>query len=140
MFSGAAGMGMAAFGAGPLYTNAVMGHAPSSQQRDYARKASSTILGEDSIKVELHDDLHASFGEQESRPDSLHYARTDQPPYVKDADDTMMTRRACFIFLRGMPATTWHTSSKRQVRMRPADGLGRSRIIPDVARPLRRMF
>jgi hypothetical protein len=101
MFSGAAGMGMAAFGAGPLYTNAVMGQAPSSQQREYARKTSSTILREDSIKVELHDDIHASFGEQESRPDSLHYARTDQPPYVKDADDTMMTQTSLLHLPKG---------------------------------------
>jgi hypothetical protein len=92
MFSGAAGLGMAALGAGPLYTNAVMGQAPSAQQREDVRKTSSTILREDSIKVELHDDIHASFGEQDSRPDSLHYARTDQPSYVKSVDDKMMTQ------------------------------------------------
>lgn len=92
MLSGAASMGMVALGAGPLYTNAVMGQTPSTEQREHVRKISSTILREDSIKVELHDDIHASFGEQGSRPDSLHYARTDQPPYVKEADDKMMTQ------------------------------------------------
>lgn len=92
MFSGAAGVGVAALAAGPLYTNAVMGQTPSAQQREHVRKASSTIVREDSIKVELHDDLHASLGEQESRPDSLHYARTDQPPYVNGTDDKMMTQ------------------------------------------------
>lgn len=101
MFSGAAGLGMAALGAGPLYTNAVMGQSPSAQQREYARKASSTILREDSIKVELHDDIHASFGEQESRPDSLHYARTDQPPYAKEVDDKMMTQTKLLHLPRG---------------------------------------
>lgn len=92
MFSGAADMGKAVLAAGPLYTNAVMGQAPSAEQREHVRKASSTILREDSIKVELHDDIHGSFGEQESRPDSLHYDRTDQRPYVKNADDKMMTQ------------------------------------------------
>ena len=67
MFSDAAGVGMAAaLGAGPLYTNAVMGQTPSAQQRENVCKASSTILREDSIKVELHDDIHASFGKQET--------------------------------------------------------------------------
>jgi hypothetical protein len=101
MFSGAAGLGMAALSAGPLYTNAVMGQAPSAQQREDLRKASSTILREDSIKVELHDDIHASFGEQDSRPDSLHYARTDQPPYVKSIDDKMMTQTSLLHLPKG---------------------------------------
>jgi hypothetical protein len=92
MFSGTADKGMAALGAGPLYTNAVMGTAPSAQQREDVRKASSTILRQDSIKVELSHEIHPPFVEQESRPDSLHYARTDQPPYVKSVDDKMMTQ------------------------------------------------
>jgi hypothetical protein len=100
MFSGAA-VGMAALGAGPLYTNAVMGQMPSAQQRENVRKASSTILREDSIKVERHDDIHASFGEQDSRPDSLHYARTDQPPYVKSVDDKMMTQTSLLHLPKG---------------------------------------
>jgi hypothetical protein len=92
LFSGTADKGMAALGAGPLYTNAVMGQAPSAQQREDVRKASSTILRKDSIKVES-DEIHPPFAEQDSRPDSLHYARTDQPPYVKSgADDKMMTQ------------------------------------------------
>jgi hypothetical protein len=90
MFPGTADKGMAALGAGPLYANAVMGTAPSAQQREDVRKASSTILKQDSIKVEL--DIHPPFAEQESRPDSLHYARTDQPPHVKSDDDKMMTQ------------------------------------------------
>jgi hypothetical protein len=102
MFSGAGGMGMAAFGAGPLYTNAVMGQKPSAQQRENVRKASSTILREDSIRVELHDDIHASFGEQDSRPDSLPHARTDQPKYVKeDPDDKMMTQTSLLHLPKG---------------------------------------
>jgi hypothetical protein len=92
MFSGTADKGMAALGAGPLYTNTVMGQAPSAQQREDVRKASSTILRQDSIKVELSDDIHPPFAEQESRPDSLHYARTDQPPYLKSVGDKMMTQ------------------------------------------------
>lgn len=80
------GMGIAALGAGPLYTNAIMGQSPSAQQREQVRKASSTILREDSIKVECSDDVHTPFGEQESRPDSLHYARMDQPPYARSTD------------------------------------------------------
>jgi hypothetical protein len=92
MFSGTADKGMAALSAGPLYTNAVMGTAPSAQQREDVRKASSTILRQDSIKVELSHEIHPPFAEQESRPDSLHYARTDQPPYVKSVDDKIMTQ------------------------------------------------
>lgn len=93
MLSGVASMGMAALGAGPLYTNAVMGQAPSAEQREHVRKASSTVFREDSIKVQVDEDPNVSpFGELASRPDSLHYARTDQPPYVKSADGTMMTQ------------------------------------------------
>lgn len=83
------GMGIAALGAGPLYTDAIMGQTPSAQQREQMRKASSTILREDSIKVECSDDVHNPFGEQESRPDSLHYARMDQPPYARSSDRVM---------------------------------------------------
>ncbi|KAM0712206.1 hypothetical protein Q7P37_011300 [Cladosporium fusiforme] len=83
------GMGIAALGAGPLYTNAIMGQTPSAQQREQVRKASSTILREDSIKVECSDDAHAPFGEQESRPDSLHYSRMDQLPYARSTDKIM---------------------------------------------------
>jgi len=92
MFSGTADKGMAALGAGPLYTNAVMGQAPSAQQREDVRKASTAILRQDSIKFELSDGSHTPFGEQESRPDSLHYARTDKPPYVTGVDDKMLTQ------------------------------------------------
>ena len=41
-----------AFGAGPLYTNAIMGQGPpSAAEREHAREASSSILSEDSIQV-----------------------------------------------------------------------------------------
>jgi hypothetical protein len=49
------------FGAGPLYTDAIMGQTPSVAEREYARKVSSTILREDSIRIE---------SEVSSRPDS----------------------------------------------------------------------
>jgi hypothetical protein len=64
-----------AFGAGPLYTNAIMGQAPSAAEREHARKASSTILREDSIRVEESDNV--------SLPDSwsMHFDCTNQAPY-----------------------------------------------------------
>lgn len=75
-----------AFGAGPLYTRAMMGQAPSAIERENARKASSTILREDTICVEESDNL--------SRPDSwsMHYDCTDQAPYSPNVDDSMMTQ------------------------------------------------
>ena len=64
-----------AFGAGPLYTNAIMGQTPSAAEREQARKASSTILREDSIRVEESDNV--------SLPDSwsMHFDDTNQAPY-----------------------------------------------------------
>ena len=62
-------------GAGPLYTNAVMGQAPSAAARELARKESSVILRRDSIQIEESSNA--------SRPDSwsVHYDCTDQAPY-----------------------------------------------------------
>ena len=75
-----------AFGAGPLYTRAVMGQGPSAAEREHARKASSTILREDSIYVEESDNT--------SQPDlwSMHYDCTSQAPYSPRPNDQMMTQ------------------------------------------------
>lgn len=76
-----------AVGAGPLYTNAIMGQAPSAIERENLRKASSTILREDSILIEEEP------GEV-SRPDSwsMHYSCSNQAPYVSGKDDNMLTQ------------------------------------------------
>ncbi|KAK5131736.1 hypothetical protein LTR08_000625 [Meristemomyces frigidus] len=76
-----------AVGAGPLYTNAVMGQVPSAVERENFRKASSTILREDSILVEEEP------GEG-SQPDwwSLHCDDTTSAPYSSDKDERMMTQ------------------------------------------------
>jgi hypothetical protein len=50
-----------AFAAGPLYTNALMGQAPSIAEREQARKASSTILREDSIRIESETDSQSEL-------------------------------------------------------------------------------
>lgn len=75
-----------AVAAGPLYTNAIMGQAPSAVERENIRKASSTIFREDSILVE-EESIDVS------RPDSfsIHCDYTDQAPYSTDRDDEMMT-------------------------------------------------
>ena len=75
-----------ALGAGRLYTNAIMGQVPSAIERENARKASSTILREDSIHVEESENV--------SRPDSwsMHYDCTDQAPYSDRQDDETMTQ------------------------------------------------
>ncbi|KAK5115390.1 hypothetical protein LTR85_009850 [Meristemomyces frigidus] len=76
-----------AVGAGPLYTNAIMGQAPSAVERENIRKASSSILREDSILIE------EESGEA-SRPDSwsMHYSCSNQAPYASSKDDIMMTQ------------------------------------------------
>lgn len=75
-----------AVGAGPLYTNAIMGQAPSAVERENVRKASSTILREDSILIEEE-------SSDVSRPDSwsLNCDDTSQAPYTIGKDDKMMT-------------------------------------------------
>lgn len=75
-----------AVGAGPLFTNAIMGQTPSAAEREELRKASSTILREDSIRIE---EEPADF----SRPDSwsMHCVYTNQAPYSMCKDDDMMT-------------------------------------------------
>lgn len=75
-----------AISAGPLYVNAIMGQAPSAAERDYARKASSTILREDSIHVEESENLPT--------PDSfsIHHDCTSQAPYSTSQDDEMITQ------------------------------------------------
>jgi len=89
--SGTASMG---FAAGPLYTNAVMGQIPSARQKEDLRKASSTILREDSIKVELHDDVNAADDTDRQDSFSIHHACTDQAPYTNDEDGEMMTQNS----------------------------------------------
>lgn len=95
-------------GAGPLYTNAIMGSTPSAEQRENVRKASSTILREDFIQVELHDqdrddstttDTTLCAGStQIERPESCRswwsttFDRTDQAPYTTRAAATMNTQ------------------------------------------------
>lgn len=75
-----------AIGAGPLYTNAVMGQAPSATERENARKASSTILRRDCIHIEESENF--------SRPESwsMHFDCTNQAPYSTKEDDEMMTQ------------------------------------------------
>lgn len=76
-----------AIGAGPLYTNAVMGQAPSATERENARKASSSILRRKSIQIEESENF--------SRPESwsMHFDCTNQAPYsAKDDDDDMITQ------------------------------------------------
>ncbi|KAK4548282.1 hypothetical protein LTR36_010152 [Oleoguttula mirabilis] len=87
-----------AVGAGPLYTNAIMGQAPSAVERENLRKASSTILREDSIHIE------EESGEA-SRPDSwsMHYDCTNQAPIKAASHDLAF-------FLR----TTGPTASHRR--------------------------
>lgn len=69
-----------AFGAGSPYTNFAMGQGGSVVGQDNIRKASSSILREDSIQIE------EEFSNA-SRPDSwsLHCDRTDQAPYFHDS-------------------------------------------------------
>ena len=75
-----------AFRAGPLYTNAIMGQAPSVTEREQARKASCTIRREDSIHVEE--------SENTSRPESwsIHFDCTNQAPYQSEPTSKMMTQ------------------------------------------------
>lgn len=75
-------------GAGPLYTNAIMGQTLTPAERENARKASSTILREDRIQIEESESV--------SRPDSysIHCNYTDQAPYSTGEDGTMMTQKS----------------------------------------------
>lgn len=77
-----------AFGAGPLYTNAIMGQGPSAAEREHARKASSTILREDSIVIEESENISLtdSF--------SMHFHCTNQAPYSSSGRDGMVPRSA----------------------------------------------
>ena len=73
-------------GAGPLYTNALMGQAPSTAARENARKASSTILRQDTIHIEESENV--------SRPESwsIHFACTDQAPFSPREGNGMITQ------------------------------------------------
>ena len=82
-----------AIGAGPSYTNAVMGQAPSAVEREKARKASSSILRQDCIQIEVSDSYSPSGSW------SMHFDRTDQAPYSSkddnnEKDDDMMTQNS----------------------------------------------
>lgn len=88
------------FAAGPLYTNAIMGQIPSAQQREDLRKASSTIFREDSIKVELLDDVNTADDLSRQDSFSIHHACTDQAPYTNDRDDEMMTQNSLLVMPR----------------------------------------
>jgi hypothetical protein len=104
---GPAGM---AVGAGPFYTNAIMGQAPSAttaafDERDSVRKASGTIIREDfSIRIEeeypRRQQQQLDSGIELSSPDSwsLNFAYTDQAPYCssdsRDGDTKMMTQQS----------------------------------------------
>lgn len=95
-------------GAGQLYTNAIMGSTPSAEQRENVRKASSTILREDFIQVELHDqdqddratvDTTVCTGQEPvQRPESCRswwsttFDRTDQAPCTTKTDSDMNTQ------------------------------------------------
>ena len=74
-----------AIGAGPLCVNAIMGQAPSATERNNAHMANSTILREDSLRIEEF--------EKTSWPDSwsMHFDCTSQAPYSIENKDEMMT-------------------------------------------------
>lgn len=97
-FAGPTGM---AVGAAPFYTEDNMGQAPSAVEREALRKASSTILREDSI-VQTEEDC-GSY----SRPDSwsMHHTCTNQAPYSDPTKDMMMTQES---LLRASKANTSH--------------------------------
>jgi hypothetical protein len=80
------------FSAGPSYTNAMMGQAPSAQQREAARKASSSILREDSIHVECEQSVVDEA--ERDRPDSwsMHHDCTNQAPYSTRLENQMITQ------------------------------------------------
>ena len=71
-----------AFGAGPLYTNAILSQTVSAAEREHARKASCTILREDSILVEDTETI--------SQPGShtISWDCTTQAPCSTIADET----------------------------------------------------
>lgn len=88
-----------AIGAGPLYTNAIMGQGPSAIERENARKANSTILRQDTITIEKTARIEEP--ESLSRPDSfsMHFDCTDQEPYCPQSDSKMLTQSS----LLGIP-------------------------------------
>ena len=72
--------------AGPHYTNAVMGQGPSAAEREHARKASSTILREDSIHIEESENVSLADSW------SMHFDSTTQAPYAPAQKRTMSPR------------------------------------------------
>jgi hypothetical protein len=96
-----------AIGAGPLYTNAIMGQAPSAIERENARVASSTILRQDTITIEESPRIEGppklKEPESLSRPDSfsMHFDCTDQAPYSPETNGRMITQSS----LLGIPRT-----------------------------------
>lgn len=75
-----------ALGAGPLYTNAIMGQRPSAAEREHARKASSTILREDSIRIEESENVSPTDSW------SMHFDCTTQAPYSLTQKGNMVPR------------------------------------------------
>ena len=76
-----------AFGAGPSYTNAIMGQGPSAAERDHARKASTTILREDSIQVEQSDNISLADSW------SMHFDCMSQARYCSTDNGDMVARK-----------------------------------------------
>ena len=77
---------MTALKAGPFYTNAIMGQGPSAAEREHARKASSTILREDSIHVEESENVSLADSW------SMHYDCAAQAPYLPAQNASMRPR------------------------------------------------
>ena len=75
-----------ALGAGPLYTKAIMGQGPSAAEREHARKASSTILREDSFRVEESENVSLADSW------SMHFDCTTQAPYSPVGRETKVPR------------------------------------------------
>lgn len=72
--------------AGPFYTNAIMGQGPSAAEREHVRKASSTILREDSIRVEESEKLSPADSW------SMHFDCTNQAPYCAAGKENLRPR------------------------------------------------
>ncbi|KAK5175333.1 uncharacterized protein LTR77_000471 [Saxophila tyrrhenica] len=112
-----------AFGAGPLYTKAIMGQSPSAEEREQQREAYSTILREDSIHVE-----ESENPDTYSRPDpfSIHHDCTDQAPYAMITEQSLLhlpfknpSHDLAFFLRTTGPTTPHHRPSKVSQPARP---------------------
>jgi hypothetical protein len=74
-----------ALGADP-FTQAIMGQGPSAAEREHARKTSSTILREDSIRVEESENVSLADSW------SMHFDCTTQAPYSTVGKDHKIPR------------------------------------------------